>query len=251
MTIRGPRNWRRLSRLILGSTIGLFATPGLVLAQSSPPAIYSAAMAEAQKATDYTFAYTLTAQTSDGPVAARFDPRLGESNTSSQGWTLLSPDLNALTTTQKAAWVKIQSQHSPATAIQLSSVSGDYGYRGQDSQDGTHIVFSAKPLGSNSFSKSRQTVIDHLISHITIQTSPPRIVSVISSAEAPFTIEAIAKVDAVNEVVTLQYLPKAGVVVLRSVNLTVSGNSIVEARTPNEAFEISDVVTIPVPNGRE
>lgn len=205
------------------------------------PDTYSEAMAKASNSDKYNFAYTVKVKTSDGPVIGSFDPRRSD-----HGWKLSNPsDPAALTKAQAHAWHKMTKRSNPATAIQVKNVSGPLTYISTVKSSDTDATYSVKPLGMSSFSKSHEKVVSKLSSDVTIQLNPPRLLSMNSRTNDHFNVAPFAKIDSISEIVKMQYLPKSDVTVVESLDLTVTGNNLVMSHSPNESFEISNVVAIP------
>lgn len=209
----------------------------------SVPQAFTDAMKTVTNSDDFQFAYTVTVKTDEGPVIGKYDPRQPD-----EGWSLVTPaQASALNETQSKAWAKMTKRKNPGTAIQVKDISGPLTFVSTVSVSPNLATYTVKPMGLSSFSGSHEKVVSELASKVTVQLDPPRLISMTSVADKSFSVAPFAEIHSVTETAKMQYLAEHDVTVIKSIDLNVTGNHLVMSHSPDENFEISNVVAIPKP----
>lgn len=189
--------------------------------------VLNRALQEAERAEGRAFAYTLTANTPDGPVAARFDP------TKSGGarWKLISPAKGSAGWSAKAksAFAEMQNENHPETLLTMDDFRKTIGTPKVVSQSRNEIVFEFQPHPVASDGMLGRRIESRLLGEATLSISPPRFEQVRFYAPEPFQISPLASVQSLEEKIEVIYLPSINGVVARSMSINIKGNALVSA----------------------
>ncbi len=209
-----------------------------------PETLFAAALADADRASLYSFTYDIADVTPSGNVVANFDPR----RPAASQWQLKSPaSAVALKGAQKLAWSQMTGEEKPDQVLVLTQAIGTLNTPTLISQDATTAEFQAKLDALPTFGPKRTIMTAYLVSTVTVQKSPPRILSITSKNASPFSFGFMLGVNSAEETVIMQYLPEIDASVIKNLSLSLQGSVLINTLVPDEQMTSANVSVASTP----
>lgn len=214
---------------------------GPAQAEDSLPPILLTALEEAKTAENFDYAYEIEVSSPDGKIIASFDPRL----TKKSRWSLAHPVNQNASEQSQHLFKELQKLDSPSTLLVLDDLAGNFSNVKELRESEQYIEYSFQPVPVTSDGILGPLIEPNLGGRVIVQKSPPRLLEISLKSSQSFSIAPLARIDTLEQVTTLRYIPEINGVVADIVKTSVDGSALVSAFVHSETVKVINITPIP------
>lgn len=232
----------KMVRLLISGLLVWCALARPAPAAEDFPDVLQQALREAKTAEAYDFSYTIDVKTPEADIGASFDPR----RQPNERWSLLYPSgPQADGKGVRRAFRSLLDLKTPASLLTLDDLAGNFSKVALVGESDNRIEYAFQPVPVAADGKLGPLIEPHLDGRVVVQKSPPRLLQITLTSKQPFAITPLARVNRLEQIIDIRYVPEIGAVVADRVATRVDGNPLVSAFFHSETLAVQGIAAFP------